>query len=240
MCGRMSATFDAETVALLEKFMITKINQEFGPRYNVAPSQPVPVVVPGPPTLDMYKWGLIPHWAKDPKIGNKLINARAETLTEKPSFRKAFKQRRCLVLSSGFYEWDKEKQPHHIQIKDQAIFAFAGLWEEWTSPQGDVIKSCTVITCEPNSFMKKLHNRMPVILESEDYTAWLTSENDQVLRGMLKPIDSQTMTEYPVSREVNSPRNDSPEVLKPMGGKGADERKGASPKGVRRRLGPSC
>lgn len=218
MCGRMSAVFDAEAVERQKYFMITRIQKKFGPRYNVAPSQPVPVVVPGPRALDMYRWGLIPYWAKDPGIGSKLINARAETLSEKPSFRVAFQRRRCLVLSSGFYEWDRGKIPHHIQIRDQEIFAFAGLWESWTSPQGEVIKSCTVITCEPNSFMKKLHHRMPVILEPADYEEWLTSEDHQALRSILKPIDSKVMTEYQVSREVNSPRNDSPEVIRPAGG----------------------
>jgi putative SOS response-associated peptidase YedK len=219
MCGRMSRIFTEKDAEKQKKFMITKIMREFGPSYNVAPTQEVPVIIPGSRILDLYKWGLIPFWAKDKKIGSKLINARSESLEEKPSFREAFKKRRCLVLASGFYEWDSGKKPHHIQVKNEKILAFAGLWDEWKDKEsGEKIKSCTIITCEPNSFMKKIHKRMPVILMEEDYSAWLSDKSGfDDLKHLLKGIDSSDMEEFEVSKEVNNVRNNSAELVIPVG-----------------------
>jgi putative SOS response-associated peptidase YedK len=218
MCGRMSRIFNEQDVAKQKKFMITKIKKEFGPSYNVAPTQEVPVVVKGSNILDAYKWGLIPYWAKDAKIGSKLINAREETLEDKPSYKQAFQKRRCLVLASGFYEWDIRKKPHHIQMKGEKIIAFAGLWDEWKDKKtGKKIRSCTVITCEPNSFMKKIHRRMPVILKEEEYQNWLNPNSSfDDLKHMLKAVDSSEMTEYEVSKEVNNVRNNSADLVKPL------------------------
>jgi putative SOS response-associated peptidase YedK len=219
MCGRMSAGFDSHLAEKQKEFMITKIEKEFGPCYNLAPSMQIPVVVPGSRILTTLRWGLIPFWAKDKKIGYKLINARAESLTEKASFRTAFSKRRCLILASGFYEWDKEKKPHYISLKGQKIFAFAGLWEEWNDKEsGEKIKTCTIITCEPNNFMKKIHRRMPVILNSEDYEEWLNSDNKDldILSLLLKPIDSSLMKEHEVSKDVGSPKNQGEDLIKPI------------------------
>jgi putative SOS response-associated peptidase YedK len=218
MCGRMSAMFDAHNKELQKQFMITKVMKEFGPRYNVAPSQIIPVIIPGSRILDLYKWGLIPYWAKEKKIGNKMINARAETLNEKPSFKDSFHKRRCLIPSTGFYEWDAGKTPHLIYLKNKKFFAFAGLFDEWIDRENkEVIKSCTIITTDANPFMKKLHHRMPVILKEADYSIWLNPDSNlDTLQSLLKPIDSSLMQEHEVSQEVNSPKNDTPKTVKPL------------------------
>ena len=171
--------------------------------------------------LELFQWGLIPSWAKDPKIGNKMINARAETLAEKPSFRSALKRRRCLVVADGFYEWKKTgaaKTPMFIQLKDGRPFAFAGLWEVWQPPDGSLIKTCTIITTEPNALMADIHNRMPAILSPEAYDLWLTPGElsaDAVL-PLLKPYDPTQMKATPVSARVNSPAVDAPELVLPL------------------------
>ena len=166
---------------------------------------------------------MIPSWAKDPSIGNRLINARAETLTEKPSFRSAFRRRRCLVLADGFYEWrqipgQKGKVPMYIQMKDRELFAFAGLWEHWNAPDGSHILSCTIITTSPNPLMEEIHNRMPVILPKEGYSLWLSpdEEDPQMLSELLRPYPHEEMMAYPVSTMVNSPANESPECIVPL------------------------
>src|SRR5664279_313889 len=151
---------------------------DFAPRYNIAPTQYVPVITnEQPKTLSLYRWGLIPSWAKEEAIGNKMINARADGIAEKPSFRSAFKRRRCLVPASGFYEWrkgdGKTKTPMYIHLKDQDLFAMAGLWEVWHNSNGDEIRTFTIITTDANDFMMPVHNRMPVILHKRDYEQWL-------------------------------------------------------------------
>jgi putative SOS response-associated peptidase YedK len=214
MCGRMSRLFDAKEAEKQKKFMITKIEREFGPSYNVAPSQQIPVITPGSRILTTMKWGLIPHWAKNKKIGNYNINARSETITDKASFRENFKKRRCLILTSGFMEWDKSKTPHHIQIKDEKIFALAGLWDSWKDKEtGEIIESCTIITCPPNSFMKKIHHRMPVILNEKLYEEWLTSEDLDLIQRLLKSYTGTNLIEYKLDKIINNTRNNSPEVL---------------------------
>jgi len=166
----------------------------------------------------MLRWGLVPSWAKDPSIGVRMINARAETIAEKPSFRSAFKHRRCLIPTDGYYEWakaGKKKQPYFIRMKDRQPFAMAGLWESWKSPEGETIETFTIITCEANSMMKPFHHRMPVILDEELWGEWLDPENNDVdrLKGYLVPYDSSKMEAFPVSPLVNNPRNDSPQCV---------------------------
>ncbi len=194
--------------------------------YNIAPSQPVAVVAnDGKNTLDYYLWGLIPSWAKDPSIGSRMINARSETLSEKPSYRNAFRRRRCLVLADGFYEWKaspakKSKIPMYIQLKDGKPFALAGLWEDWQGPEGSRILSCTIITTQPNSFMKDIHDRMPVILPESAYAAWLdpVEANPALLQPLLQPYPADAMRAYEVSTLVNSPGNELAACILPANG----------------------
>jgi putative SOS response-associated peptidase YedK len=227
MCGRFTLTADADT--LREAFALGESSAptlaQLIPRYNIAPSQPVAVVVAdsdGARKLEFFKWGLIPSWAKDPKIGYKMINARAETLAEKASFRAALKKRRCLVLADGFYEWKKDgktKTPMHIQLKSGEPFAFAGLYEFWKPPDAEAfVKSCTLITTSPNSLMEKIHDRMPVILKPQAYDLWLTPGELSAEKSLplLKPFAASQMKAARVSTLVNSPANDSPECIKPL------------------------
>ncbi|MBN1319034.1 MAG: SOS response-associated peptidase, partial [Anaerolineales bacterium] len=173
--------------------------------------------------VEFFQWGLIPFWAKDAKIGYRMINARSETLAEKPAFRTAYRRRRCLVLASGFYEWksikgQKTKVPYYIQLKNREPFAMAGLWEVWNSPDGSVIPSCTIITTRPNELVEPIHNRMPVILPSEAYELWLDPAEKKAadLDSLLQPMSSKEMAAYPVSILVNSPNNDTPECIMPV------------------------
>ncbi len=224
MCGRFSLVADPDD--LREAFPWLNLpTSAAGPRYNIAPSQPVAVIPnDGKNQLDFYLWGLIPSWAKDPSIGNRMINARAETLGEKPSFRIAFRRRRCLIPADGFYEWKAEpgkkaKTPLYIHMKSDKPFAFAGLWESWNPPDGSNILSCTIITTEPNSLMQKIHNRMPVILPPSDYDLWLTAGevDPSRLAALLRPYPAEEMTAYPVSTLVNSPANDLAACIEPVG-----------------------
>jgi putative SOS response-associated peptidase YedK len=221
MCGRFTLTVDPGQ--LQESFPWAEIPEGIPLRYNIAPSQPASVIPnDGLKLVDFYNWGLIPFWAKDPKIGNRLINARAETLAEKPSFRGSFKYKRCLVLTDGFYEWRKEpgtktKTPIYLRMKNKKPFAFAGLWDIWNSSDGSEIRTFTIITTEPNQLVEKIHNRMPVILPQVAYSEWLQEgENDpSLLKSLLQPFPAVEMEAYPVSRYVNSPQNDSPECIIP-------------------------
>ncbi|MCB0193664.1 MAG: SOS response-associated peptidase [Anaerolineae bacterium] len=222
MCGRYSLTANAKKLA--EAFAdVAGVPDEIPPRYNIAPSQPIAVIANNDRhAVEFFQWGLIPSWAKDPKIGNRMINARSETLAEKPSFRTAYRRRRCLVLADGFYEWrrndDKSKTPMYIQLESQEPFAFAGLWEVWHSPQDDMVLSCTIITTEPNDLMASIHNRMPVILPADAYAQWLdpNEQKPDQLQSLLKPYPAEAMTAYPVSKVVNNPRNDDPACVKPV------------------------
>ncbi len=218
MCGRFTLT--ADPGELQAAFGLSEpAPRELTPRYNIAPTQAV-AVVPNlePRKLDVFNWGLIPSWAKDPKIGNSLINARAETVAEKPAFRAALKRRRCLVLADGFYEWKKTgaaKTPTYIQMKNGRPFAFAGLWEVWHAADGSTINSCTIITTIPNVLMAEIHDRMPVILPPSAYMTWLTPGELPAAEAtaLLQPFDAARMTARPVSTKVNNPRFDSPEIL---------------------------
>jgi len=222
MCGRFTLFVDPKD--LMEAFPGFATPVEWTPRYNIAPSQPVAVIANnGQNKIEFFRWGLIPSWAKDPKIGNRMINARAETVAEKPSFRAAYRRRRCLVLADGFYEWRKEpgqraKTPMYIRLKSGQPFAFAGLWETWRSQEDQTILSCNIITTTPNALVERIHNRMPVILEPQAYDLWLdpAEQSPERLGVWLKPYPAAQMTAYPVSRLVNSPSNDSPDCIAPL------------------------
>lgn len=224
MCGRY--TLKADKKQLTETFVDLEFPNNMPSRYNIAPTQPIAVVAnTGENKVDFFTWGLIPSWAKDPAIGSRMINARAETLAEKPSFKTAYKRRRCLVLADGFYEWKKElgssvKTPMYIQLESQEPFAFAGLWESWHNSDGSHILSCTIITTAPNELMASIHNRMPVILPPAAYPQWLdpAEQNPSNLQPLLQPYPSEEMTAFPVSRTVNNPRNDTPECVIPVKG----------------------
>jgi putative SOS response-associated peptidase YedK len=220
MCGRFVLTANPDVIQTA--FDLTSIPAEMTPRYNIAPTQPVAVITnDNPKALTFHRWGLIPSWAKDIKIGNQMINARSESVSEKPAFRSAFKRRRCLIPADGFYEWRKEggeKTPMFIHLKDRPVFAMAGLWEIWHSPDGGELRTCTIITTEANSFMQTMHDRMPVILHKEDYDFWLSPDEEPVarLQALLKPFEPEAMTAYPVSKMVNRPNNDVPECIAPV------------------------
>jgi len=219
MCGRFVRKVSPKEMAEFFDVVVT----ESPARYNIAPSQPVAAVRirphEGNRELVNLRWGLIPFWADDPKIGYKLINARAETAATKPSFRSAFKSRRCLIPATGFYEWQKldpkHKQPFHIGLKDGQSFAFAGLWDEWHDPEGEVIESCAVLTTDANELMRPIHNRMPVILPREEYGQWLdpSLQDQEALQRLLRPFPPEGMAAYPVSTFVNAPRNEGPQCV---------------------------
>jgi len=223
MCGRFTLTVDPED--LREAMPWLEIPDRFQPRYNIAPTQPVAVVPnDGKNKLDFFTWGLIPSWAKDPQIGSRMINARAETLTEKPSFRSAYRRRRCLVLADGFYEWKAENQgdrsvktPMYIRLQSGKPFGLAGLWETWNSPDGSRILSCTIITTSPNSLMQPIHNRMPVIVPDGQISLWLNPGEVEPgdLQSILQPYPSEELVAYSVSRLVNDPANDVAECILP-------------------------
>ncbi len=220
MCGRFSIIVEEEI--LKKRFDVIIPEQEtLFPRFNAAPTQNLPVITnQSPNEIHHFRWGLIPFWAKDIKIGNKLINARCETLAEKPSFKNALRNRRCLVLADGFYEWKrvgKNKIPMRITLRNEEPFAIAGLWENWKSPNGEFIKSFTVITTEPNELMSGIHNRMPVILPREIERDWLdNSLSQEELNNLLQPFESEKMKAFQVSTAVNSPANDNPSVIFPF------------------------
>jgi putative SOS response-associated peptidase YedK len=221
MCGRFTLAVDPSESQ--EAFAGYSFPPKFAPRFNIAPSQPV-LAIPndGRNAADFFMWGLIPSWSKDPTIGNRLINARGETVAEKPSFRGGFKYKRCLIPADGFYEWKSQpgtkiKIPHFVHMKDRKPFAFAGLWDEWQSPDGSSIRSCTIITTEPNKLMTGIHDRMPVILNQRDYAAWLDTapQTPEHLLPLIKPFPADKMSAYPVSTMVNSPANDRAELVVP-------------------------
>lgn len=222
MCGRFTLTQSGDIIA--RHFDLAAV-PDLESRYNIAPTQPVAIVrtTPEDPQRQFtyVLWGLIPSWSKDPQIGARLINARAETVTEKPSFRAAFKRRRCLIPADGFYEWQRSpdgKQPYYFQLEDQAPFAFAGLWEHWEAGTGEVIESCTILTTEATDWLRPIHDRMPVILNTQDYNLWLDPEvqGGNELQALLYPDDSLAIQHYAVSSRVNNPRHDQPDCLAPL------------------------
>jgi putative SOS response-associated peptidase YedK len=222
MCGRYTQGKSQEQVT--ERIPIARLECDLQPRYNIAPTQLAPVLVnQGEMVLKGMRWGLIPFWAKDETIGNRMIDARAETIREKLAFRHPFKRRRCLVLADSFYEWLKApgttlKQPMRIMLQGEGLFMFAGLWDAWKKPDGTEIETYTIITCEPNDLMRPIHNRMPVILGPEYYESWLDPKNENMdeLGTWLLPYPAAEMRAHPVSSRVNNPRNDDPRCIQPI------------------------
>jgi putative SOS response-associated peptidase YedK len=220
MCGRFTLRAMPQLVAA--QFGLSEIPL-FEPHYNIAPTQLVLAVradQTGNREAAQLRWGLIPSWADDPAIGNRMINARSETVASKPAFRHAFRHKRCLVVADGFYEWKAtggKKQPFYIRMRDERPFGFAGLWESWNKGEQPV-ESCTILTTEANNLMRPLHDRMPVILDSKDYGVWLDTamQEPKTLEPLLGPCRAEEMTAYPVSTLVNSPRNDSARCVEPV------------------------
>lgn len=219
MCGRFS--FSPLAKIIEDRFDVKVDKTRYKPRYNSAPSQDLAVISnSNPGELSFFRWGLIPFWAKDKSIGNKMINAKAETIAEKPSFKNSLKRKRCLVLSDGFYEWKtiskKEKIPYRITMDDNSLFAMAGIWDSWKDETGLMINSFAIITTSPNKLMENIHTRMPVILSPNDEKRWLSSDDTTFLQSLLQPFPEKEMTAFTVSNLVNSPANDSPEVMNPV------------------------
>lgn len=225
MCGRYSITSPPEAMRRLFGY---EENPNLQPRYNVAPTQVAPVVrlnAHGLRELALLRWGLIPSWAKDAKISASLINARAETVAEKPSFRAAFKKRRCLVPADGYYEWRAEgklKQPYRIALAGGGqggggLFAMAGLWESWRPGTAEALETFTILTTAANEHLAELHDRMPVILDAADYDAWLGARDPHIAVALLRPYPAERMTYYAVSRRVNSPKFDDADCIAPAG-----------------------
>lgn len=220
MCGRFTQTAGVE--ALRKRFGFEQPAFDLTPRYNLAPTQDAPAVLQreGRRQLALLRWGLIPRWAKDPKIGHQLINARAETAAEKPSFRDSFSKRRCLVLADGFYEWKpvsaKLKWPMRVALKTREPFAFAGLWDEWTAPDGKVLTTFTILTTEAPPSLRGIHDRAPVILTPASEAAWLEpGAKPEALAPLLVPPPDGLLEAYPVSPLVNSPKSDVPDCIQP-------------------------
>lgn len=220
MCGRYS--FSALAKEVEERFHVKIDGSTWRVRYNCGPSQQLAVITDqNPSEISYQRWGLIPHWSKDPAIGNKLINARLETAHEKPAFSKSFVGRHCLVLSTGFYEWKKTgslKQPQFIRLKNHPIFAMAGIWDRWQSPQGSYVDSFSILTTTPNTLMQTIHNRMPVILAPAVEKSWLTTQDLVLMKKIFVPIESEDMEAFPVSNLVNSPSTKGPELILPYTG----------------------
>ena len=223
MCGRFTLATPPDQIAKLLDVADVPV---FDARYNIAPTQDVPVCrqldAGANRQIDMLRWGLVPFWADDLKIGNRMINARAETASSKPAYRAAFKRRRCLIPATGFYEWRKEnggKQPYIFKRDDGAPFALAGLWEHWTDEEsGEVADTFTILTSEPNELVAPVHRRMPVVLRPDAFGFWLDPANEDVdaLEEIIDPWSPEGFETYPVSRDLNSPRNDSPDLIEPL------------------------
>ena len=215
MCGRFTLTLSKEVI----ESALDVVLDELEPNYNIAPTQNVLSVVAGKDErrAGFMRWGLIPSWAKDKKIGSKMINARSETADQKPSFKPLLSRRRCLIIADSFYEWDQNggnKQPYRFQLKDEPIITFAGLWDRWQDKENELI-SCTILTTDANKDMERFHHRMPVILDEDKREQWLSREltDHASLKSLLTPLPDGSITYYPISKEVNSPKNNYPELL---------------------------
>jgi putative SOS response-associated peptidase YedK len=223
MCGRYRLSRRKQ---LVEEYFGTDSGEyDWNPRYNIAPTQHIPVIRQHPTLpirkLSMLRWGLIPSWARDTSVGAGMINARSETVAVKPAFREALQWRRCLIPADGFYEWQRNgqiKQPYCLEVGDEELFAFAGLWDRWTSPQREVIESCSIVTTTANSLLSDIHDRMPVILTPADYELWLDPafKNIAAVSEVLKPFEPALMRRYPVSTRVNHVVNDDAECAEPV------------------------
>jgi len=217
MCGRFARINTAKEIK--EIFNLDQIEVELKPSYNIAPTQDVAVILEnGSSKLTAMLWGLIPFWAKDIAIGSKLINARSETINEKPSFKYSFQKRRCLIVANGFYEWQKrgaKKFPYFIHLKDNKPFCFAGIYDNWKSPNGDKFTSCSIITTDASKEIKSIHPRMPVILSEKDFSMWFKNIEISALKQLLIPYSEKDMEFYEVSQEVNSPANNRKDLISP-------------------------
>ncbi|MDN4067647.1 SOS response-associated peptidase [Paenibacillus vini] len=218
MCGRFTLTADQDSI--IEAFKIQEVKYEHSPRYNIAPTQCIPGILINNEqrSLQGFHWGLLPKWAKSKKIAYSTFNARSETLQKKPAFRSVFPSNRMIVIADGFYEWahtGKDKQPYRFRVKSKDIFGFAGLYDRWESPDGEVIQSCTIITTQPNSVTSKVHDRMPVILSEEETKMWLNPglKDKDFLQGILNPYNAEDMFYYPVSRAVGNVRNQTEDLI---------------------------
>lgn len=220
MCGRYTLAKSAPEIEELVGDLV-EVALPLAPRYNIAPSQPVLTLLQrGQPELTFTQWGFIPHWAKDPTMGSRMINARAETLAEKPAYRGSFRHHRCLLPADGFYEWkpirgQRTKQPMYVQLASGKPFAFAGLWSEWLGPDGTELITSTVVTTVPNELVRGIHTRMPVILEPDAMQTWLTGEDPEHLKNLLQPYPAEQMTATPVTTRVNNVRHDAPDCITP-------------------------
>lgn len=221
MCGRYSLISDLQDLA--RQFEFDGTGFEHSPSYNIAPTQSVLTVTNRDVRQAEYmRWGLIPSWAKDASIGNRMINARGETVAQKPSFRNALQRRRCLVLADGFYEWQKAgkaRRPMRIVLQSRQPFAFAGLWETWRNPEGETVRSCTIVTTQANELLRPIHERMPVILPRELEEFWLDGDvtDSAALTDVLAPYSGDVMDCYEVSPLVNKAANDGPDLVVPVG-----------------------
>jgi putative SOS response-associated peptidase YedK len=219
MCGRY--TLGVPPARIAEVFELSE-EPELSPRYNIAPSQDAPVVVATPAgrTLELRRWGLVPFWAKDPKIGNRLINARAESAAEKPAFRTALRRHRCLLPADGFYEWrpaGRRKQPYHVRRKDALPFAMAGLYDDWHRGEPDAIASFTILTTEANALLRPIHGRMPVILPRRSWPTWLDpAAPPEAVQALLMPGDPEGFEAYPVTTLVNNPSVEDARCREPI------------------------
>ncbi len=222
MCGRFTLSTPAQT---LQQIFDLNETPNLSPRYNIAPSEAIATVrlpeAHAVRRLDRLRWGLVPPWAKEPGVGARMINARSETVATNPSFRSAFRRRRCLIPADGFYEWqqrERGKQPFYMRMQDGLPFAFAGLWEHWEGPQGARLETCTILTTEPSDLLRPVHNRMPVILDPGDWDLWLdpTVHDPERLDPLLRPYPSDKMVAFPVGHIVNNPANDREECVAPL------------------------
>lgn len=229
MCGRYQLNTEAGQLAECFRAVHVEGADLLVPRYNIAPGSPVLIVRDRPGggrAIEHVRWGLVPGWADDPKIGYKLINARSETACEKPGFRGAMKYRRCIIPVSGFYEWKKintkAKTPHHITLQGADVFGLAGLWELWQDPAGNELETCTILTCAPNELMADIHDRMPVILSPRDYDAWLDCDQQDAHQAarVLRPYAADRMQAWPVSTYVNKAGNEGERCIQPAGQQG--------------------
>ncbi len=219
MCGRYSQT--KALAELKKRFPFGQGSPEWLPRFNLAAGQQAPVIINEGLSLKLMRWGLVPFWANDEKIGYKMINARAETIADRPAYRNSFERKRCLVLADGFYEWKKTtglKSPYRFVMRDQAAFAFAGLWDSWKGREGGRLETFTIITTTPNELCQSVHDRMPVILGTDDYEQWLDRKvtESAKLTPLLRSYPAEEMLSYPVSTIVNNARNDDPRCTEPL------------------------
>lgn len=220
MCGRFSNRTSAEKIK--KEFKVEEA-PSVEARYNIAPTQKILGISQenGEREAGIFKWGLVPSWAKDASMGARLINARSETVHEKPTFREAFKRRRCIIPADGYYEWQKtggRKQPYYFTMRDERLFGFAGLWDRWKSPEGEILETCTILTTEANEKARDIHDRMPVILSASDYDLWLDEDvrKLELLKEPFRPYPSKEMSAYPVSTLVNNVRVDRAELIEQL------------------------